>query len=152
MVTDMNLILLKNAVDEVLAVAMRSKCVILRPNCNCVPQYKTMAAVTLANILWENVVYLVKIVLMIMSHRPQKLLYFGHNCWGYRLQFKTMVAIAIAVTLLYIYLKILFITISDRNLKPFLNHLLYETLTIFQWKIVLLDKDTFLNFNVNAGS
>jgi hypothetical protein len=63
-----------------------------------------------------------------------------------------LVAIAIAVTLLYIYLKILFITISDRNLKPFLNHLLYETLTIFQWKIVLLDKDTFLNFNVNAGS
>jgi hypothetical protein len=124
--------------------------VILRPDCSCV-QFETMVVVTLVNILWENVAYMVKIVLIIMSHRPQNLLYFGHN-WGYRLQFKTMVAIAIAVTLLYIYLKILFITISDRNLKPFLNHLLYETLTIFQWKIVLLDKDTFLNFNVNAGS
>jgi hypothetical protein len=66
-----------------------------------------------------------------------------------------MAAVAIVVTFLCGDLKILFITISDRNLKAFINHLFYETLTtieVFQWKIVLLDKDTFLNLNVNAGS
>jgi hypothetical protein len=127
--------------------------VILRPDCSCV-QFETMVVVTLVNILWENVAYMVKIVLIIMSHRPQNLLYFGHN-WGYRPQFKTMAAVAIVVTFLCGDLKILFITISDRNLKAFINHLFYETLTtieVFQWKIVLLDKDTFLNLNVNAGS